>query len=97
LFLTPPEVARQAVENDVHLVGVSSLAGGHKTLVPQLIEALRGYGREDIQVVVGGVVPKKDHPMLLNSGVLAIYGPGTSIPAAAIDILQKLLGQAPDA
>ncbi len=93
LFQTPAEVARQAVENDVHLLGISSLAGGHKTLVPQLLEELKRCGRDDIQVIVGGVIPKKDHSFLLDSGVMAVFGPGTSISEAAIKILLMLLGE----
>ena len=95
LFQTPSEVAKQAVENDVHFLGISSLAGGHKTLVPQLIRELRNYGREDIRVIVGGVVPKKDHAFLLHEGVLAVFGPGTSISKAAREILLHLLGESP--
>ncbi len=95
LFQTPAEVAKQAVENDVHLLGISSLAGGHKTLVPQLITELKNYGREDIQVVVGGVVPVKDHSYLRKKGVLAIFGPGTSISGAAREILLRLLDENP--
>ncbi len=91
LFQTPQETARQAVENDVHIVGVSSLAGGHKTLVPQLIEELKRYGREDIFVVVGGVIPSQDYEVLYKSGVTEIFGPGTIIPQAAKKILQKLI------
>lgn len=91
LFQTPQETARQAVENDVHIVGVSSLAGGHKTLVPQLIEELKRYRREDIFVVVGGVIPPQDYEVLYKSGVTEIYGPGTKIPYAAKKILQKLI------
>jgi methylmalonyl-CoA mutase len=90
LFQTPGEVASQAIENDVHVVGVSSLAGGHKTLVPQLIEALKKGGRPDIKVVVGGVIPQQDYPALLSAGALAIYGPGTVIPAAALELVEKI-------
>jgi len=90
LFQTPAEVAQQAIENDVHVVGVSSLAGGHKTLVPQLIEALKQGGRPDIQVVVGGVIPQQDYPALLAAGALAIYGPGTVIPTAALELVEKI-------
>jgi len=93
LFQTPEEVARQAVENDVHLIGMSSLAGGHKTLLPQLIEALKHLGREDIGVVVGGVIPPQDYGFLLDQGAFAIFGPGTVIPAAAERILKELLNQ----
>jgi methylmalonyl-CoA mutase len=90
LFQTPEEVARQAIENDVHAVGVSSQAAGHKTLVPRLIEALRAAGAGDVLVVVGGIIPPADHGFLTARGVSAIYGPGTNIPAAASDILGLL-------
>ena len=90
LFQTPEEVARQAVENDVHVVGVSSLAAGHKTLVPKVIEALKELGREDILVIVGGVIPKQDYEFLYDAGAVGIYGPGTKISEAAIDILNIL-------
>ncbi|NJL69462.1 MAG: methylmalonyl-CoA mutase, partial [Microcoleus sp. SM1_3_4] len=91
LFQTPAEAARQAAENDVHIVGVSSLAAGHKTLVPQLIEALKNIGREDILVIVGGVIPPKDYEFLYNAGVVGIFGPGTIIAQAAQSILRKLI------
>lgn len=91
LFQMPKEVAKQAVENDVHILGVSSLAGGHKTLIPQLISELKIYGREDILVVLGGVIPKKDYPFLMEAGTIAIFGPGTKIADAAIHILKILL------
>ncbi len=91
LFQTPAEAAKQAIENDVHILGVSSLAAGHKTLVPQVINELKKYGREDIQVVVGGVVPKQDYDYLFNQGVIGVFGPGTKIASAAIDILNKLI------
>ncbi|MBN1157893.1 MAG: methylmalonyl-CoA mutase [Bacteroidales bacterium] len=91
LFQTPAEAARQAVENDVHVVGVSSLAGGHKTLVPHLIEELRNYGREDIMVVLGGVIPARDYNFLYNAGVVGIFGPGTPVSKAALKILEILL------
>ncbi len=91
LFQTPAEVAKQAIENDVHILGVSSLAAGHKTLVPQVIEELKKLGREDILVVVGGVIPKQDYAFLLEAGAAAIYGPGTKISEAAIEILQFFL------
>jgi methylmalonyl-CoA mutase len=87
LFQTPAEVAKQAVENDVHILGVSSLAAGHKTLVPQVIEELKRYGREDIMIIVGGVVPKQDYQFLLDAGATAVYGPGTKISDSAIEIL----------
>ncbi len=91
LFQTPKEAAKQAVENDVHILGVSSLAAGHKTLVPQVIDELKRYGREDIMVIVGGVIPKQDYQFLLDAGATAIYGPGTKISDAAIEVLEKLL------
>ncbi|MDJ0762012.1 MAG: methylmalonyl-CoA mutase [Myxococcota bacterium] len=90
LFQTPAEAARQAVENDVHVVGLSTLAGGHKTLLPRLIAELNGLDRGDIMVVVGGVVPAKDYPLLRESGAAAIFGPGTVIPVAASHILAVL-------
>ena len=90
LFQTPEEAARHAVENDVHVVGVSSQAAGHKTLVPQLISELRARGANDVIVVCGGVIPPQDHAMLKSAGVAAIYGPGTNIPAAARDVLQRI-------
>lgn len=90
LFQTPEEAARQAVENDVHIVGVSSLAAGHLTLVPALREALEIQGRGDIMVVVGGVIPPQDYPALYEAGAKAIFGPGTPIADAATDILTKL-------
>ena len=91
LFQTPAEVARQAVENDVHAVGVSSLAAGHKTLVPQLIEELAKLGREDIMVFAGGVIPAQDYDFLYRAGVMGIFGPGTSVAKAACDIMEILL------
>ena len=90
LFQTPEETARQAVENDVHVVGMSSLAAGHKTLLPQLIEELRKLGREDIAVVVGGVIPAQDYEFLLQNGAAAIFGPGTVIPVAAQKVLEEI-------
>ncbi|CAZ95184.1 MULTISPECIES: methylmalonyl-CoA mutase [Zobellia] len=95
LFQTPAEVAKQAVENDVHILGVSSLAGGHKTLVPEVIAELKSYGRDDIMVVVGGVIPKQDYPFLLESGAIAVFGPGTKITEAALLILEILLDEGP--
>jgi methylmalonyl-CoA mutase len=92
LFQTPREVARHAVENDVHMAGVSSLAAGHKTLVPQLIDELRALGREDILVVVGGVIPPQDYEFLYQAGVAGIYGPGTVVPVAAQRIMGILSG-----
>jgi methylmalonyl-CoA mutase len=91
LFQTPEEVAKQAAENDVHVVGASSLAAGHKTLVPELIAALKKIGRPDIRVVAGGVIPKKDYDFLYNAGVTGIFGPGTPITEAAKTILHQLL------
>ncbi|KAA5536283.1 methylmalonyl-CoA mutase [Taibaiella lutea] len=90
LFQTPAEAAKQAVENDVHILGVSSLAAGHKTLVPQVIEELKKYGREDIMVVAGGVIPQQDYDFLFNAGVSFVFGPGTIIAKSAIDILKKM-------
>jgi methylmalonyl-CoA mutase len=90
LFQTPEEAARQAIENDVHAVGISTLAAGHKTLVPALINALRKQGAGDIVVFVGGVVPPQDYPMLHAAGVAGIYGPGTAIPVCAADVLAKI-------
>ncbi|WP_338763653.1 methylmalonyl-CoA mutase [Bernardetia sp. ABR2-2B] len=91
LFQTPQEVAKQAAENDVHIVGASSLAAGHKTLVPSLIEELKKIGREDIMVVAGGVIPPKDYDFLYEKGVSAVFGPGTVIAKAAMKILEELL------
>ena len=91
LFQTPAEAAKQAVENDVHILGVSSLAAGHKTLVPQVIEALKSYGREDIMVIVGGVIPHQDYQYLFDAGAIAVYGPGTRISDAAIEMLGVLI------
>ena len=90
LFQTPEETARQAVENDVHIVGMSSLAGGHKTLLPHLVEELKKLGREDIMVVVGGVIPAQDYDFLRNHGAASIFGPGTVIPVAAKKMLVEL-------
>ena len=91
LFQTPAEAAKQAVENDVHILGVSSLAAGHKTLVPQVIEELKKYGREDIMVIVGGVIPTQDYQFLFDAGAVAVFGPGTKISEAAIQILEILI------
>ena len=90
MFTTPEETARQAVENDVHIVGASSLAAGHKTLVPQLVEELRKQGADDIVVIAGGVIPKQDYQFLLDVGVKCIFGPGTPIPVAARDVLDAV-------
>ncbi|WP_433833150.1 methylmalonyl-CoA mutase [Flavobacterium anhuiense] len=91
LFQTPAEAAKQAVENDVHILGVSSLAAGHKTLVPQVIEELKKHGREDIMVIVGGVIPSQDYQFLFDAGAAAVFGPGTKISEAAIKILEALI------
>jgi methylmalonyl-CoA mutase len=90
LFQTPAEVAKQAVENDVHVLGISSLAGGHKTLVPEVVQELKKYGREDIMVIVGGVIPKQDYKHLLDNGAVAVFGPGTKIADTATQILNIL-------
>ncbi|NPA67263.1 MAG: methylmalonyl-CoA mutase [Chlorobi bacterium] len=90
LFQTPAEVAKQAVENDVHVLGVSSLAAGHKTLIPQVIEELKKLGREDIMVIAGGVIPHRDYRFLYDAGVTAVFGPGTPVSEAAIKILEIL-------
>ncbi|MDO9679735.1 MAG: methylmalonyl-CoA mutase [Bacteroidales bacterium] len=91
LFQTPEEAAKQAVENDVHIVGVSSLAAGHKTLVPQIMGELKKLGREDIMVIVGGVIPAQDYDQLYKEGAVAIFGPGTSVTGAAIKLMELLL------
>lgn len=91
LFQTPAEAAKQAVENDVHILGVSSLAAGHKTLVPQVIEELKKYDRADIMIVAGGVIPQQDYDFLFKSGVSFVFGPGTIIAKSAIDILKKMI------
>ena len=88
------EAARMAVENDVHVLGVSSLAGGHSTLVPEVIAELKNLGRQDIQVVVGGVIPPQDYEALFQAGVAEVFGPGTVIPVAAQKILNALIGSA---
>ncbi|MBO7411810.1 MAG: cobalamin-dependent protein, partial [Ottowia sp.] len=90
LFQTPEECARQAIENDVHAVGVSSLAAGHKTLVPAIIKALHEQGADDIIVFVGGVIPRQDYDFLYEAGVKGIYGPGTPIPVSAKDVLEQI-------
>ena len=91
LFQTPAEAARQAVENDVHILGVSSLAAGHKTLVPQVIQELEKLGRPDIMVVVGGVIPPQDYQFLYDAGAAAIFGPGTIVSDSAIKMLELLI------
>ena len=90
LFQTAQEAAKQAVENDVHILGISTLAGGHKTLVPKVIEQLKLMQREDIMVIVGGVIPKQDYDILFEAGAVAIFGPGTKISEAAITVLDIL-------
>ncbi|MCH5168550.1 MAG: methylmalonyl-CoA mutase [Prevotellaceae bacterium] len=92
LFQTPAEAARQAVENDVDIVGASSLAAGHKTLIPQLIEELKKLGREDIMVIAGGVIPAQDYEYLYDAGVAAIFGPGTPVPYSAVEMMKILMG-----
>jgi len=94
LFQTPREAARMAAENDVHVLGVSTLAGGHKTLVPEVIAELRRLGREDILVFVGGVIPPRDYAFLEKAGVAGVFGPGTVIPVCAQQILRALMGTA---
>jgi methylmalonyl-CoA mutase len=97
LFQTPAEAARDAVDNDVHVVGVSSQAAGHQTLVPQLIAELRAAGADDVVVVCGGVIPPQDHEALRAAGVAAIFGPGTNIPIAARQVLDLLRSKRPAA
>ncbi|MBP7498373.1 MAG: methylmalonyl-CoA mutase [Chryseobacterium sp.] len=91
LFQTPEEVAKQAVENDIHILGVSSLAAGHKTLVPQVVEELKKLGADDITIVVGGVIPQQDYEFLYQNGAHHIFGPGTNLPKSAVEILEKFL------
>ena len=93
LFQTPAEAARQAVENDVDIVGASSLAAGHKTLIPQLIEELKKLGREDIMVTAGGVIPAQDYDFLYKAGVACIFGPGTPVPYSAVEMMKILMGE----
>ena len=90
LFQTPEECARQAIENDVHAIGISTLAAGHKTLVPALIDSLNAQGADDVVVFVGGVVPSQDYDFLLRAGVKGIYGPGTPIPSSARHVLEHI-------
>ena len=92
LFQTPEEAAQDAIDNDVHIVGISSQAAGHKTLAPKLVEALKAQGADDIIVICGGVIPQQDYEFLYKSGVKAIFGPGTNIPEAAKDILGLVRG-----
>ncbi|CAI8221596.1 MAG: Methylmalonyl-CoA mutase large subunit [Flavobacteriaceae bacterium] len=96
LFQTPQEAAQQAIENDVHILGISSLAAGHKTLVPQVIAQIKKLGREDIMVIVGGVIPAQDYQFLFDAGALAVYGPGTRISDAAIEMLNILIDSVAD-
>jgi len=93
LFQTPDEAAKQAVENDVHILGISSLAAGHKTLVPNVIDRLKELGREDIMVIVGGVIPTKDYDFLFDAGAVAVFGPGTKISEAAVELLEILIDE----
>ena len=95
LFATPAEVARNAVENDVHVVGISTLAAGHKTLIPELVVELKKQGRGDIRVVVGGVIPQADYEFLYQAGAVAVFGPGTNIPQCAQKVLAILMGKEP--
>ena len=95
LFATPAEVARNAVENDVHVVGISTLAAGHKTIIPEVMAELKNQGREDIRVIVGGVIPQQDYEFLYRAGAMAVFGPGTSIPQCAQQILALLMGTDP--
>ena len=90
LFQTPAEAAQQAIDNDVHVVGVSSQAGGHKTLVPELVERLKELGASNVAVVVGGIIPPKDYEELRSQGVSAVFGPGTAIPKAVAEVLAVL-------
>jgi methylmalonyl-CoA mutase len=91
LFQTPKEAVKQAIENDVHILGISSLAAGHKTLVPQVISELKKYEREDIMVIVGGVIPAQDYQFLFDCGAVGVFGPGTKIAQAAIDMVAILI------
>ena len=93
LFQTPEEVVQQALDNDVHIIGISSLAAGHKTLIPKIIEELAAAEREDILVVAGGIIPERDHAFLYEKGIDGIFGPGTVIAEAAITILKKLIAK----
>ena len=93
LFQTPAETARAAIDNDVHVVGMSSQAAGHEVLAPQLVESLREEGANDILVICGGVIPKQDHDRLLESGISAVFGPGTNIVKAAGSVLKLIAGQ----
>ena len=94
LFQTPAETAQDAVDNDVHMVGFSSLAAGHNTLLPQLVEELKKLGREDIMVAIGGVIPVQDYDFLYKHGAVAIFAPGTNIPEAGVKLLTLLINEA---
>ena len=91
LFQNPEEAAKQAVENDVHVMGISSLAAGHKTLIPAVIEEMKKLGRDDIMVIAGGVIPSQDYQFLYDAGVVAIFGPGTSVASAGKKIMEILI------
>ena len=91
-FQTPEEVAQQAIDSDVHVVGVSSLAAGHKALVPELARCLKEMGRPDILVICGGVIPPQDYEFLYKAGAVAIFGPGTKLPVAALDVIRAIRG-----
>ena len=91
-FQTPEEVAQQAIDSDVHVVGVSSLAAGHKALVPELARCLKEMGRPDILVICGGVIPPQDYDFLYKAGAVAIFGPGTKLPVAALDVIRAIRG-----
>merc|ERR1719509_116558 len=93
LFQTPEEVAQQAVDSDVHVIGVSSLAAGHKALVPELVKCLTSMGRPDIIIICGGVIPPQDYDFLYKSGASAIFGPGTKLPVAALEVLNVITGK----
>ena len=95
-FKHQKEATKQAVENDAHILGISSLAAGHKTLVPQVIAELKAHHREDIMVIVGGVIPAQDYPFLFDAGAVGIFGPGTKIAQAAIDMLRILIDSVPE-
>ncbi|MER3329084.1 MAG: methylmalonyl-CoA mutase, partial [Candidatus Kapaibacterium sp.] len=90
-FSTPEEVAKQCIENDVHIVGISTLAAGHKTLIPRLVELLKEYGREDILVIAGGVIPKQDYDFLFKNGVFKVFGPGIKITDSSKEIIIELI------
>ena len=93
LFQTPEEIVKQALENDVHIIGISSLAGGHKTLIPELLNKLKDIKRDDIIVILGGIIPEQDYHYLHKKGIKKIFGPGTIVSEAAIDILNILLNR----